>query len=347
MSKNISRREYASCEFNPVKNRPSFLYELKKIYNPPWFQGSRARDNYFEGWYFKSVTGDGSGSLAFIPGISLSGNDNHSFVQAIDGKTGQSWYFRFPVDAFRYSGQRFEVAVGSNYFSENSMVLDLHDDVHFFKGSLNFSTLSVYPVSISRPGIMGWYRYAPFMECYHGVVSLDHRVNGSIETGNGPVNFSGGRGYIEKDWGTSMPEAWIWAQTNNFPDPGTSFMMSIAKIPWIGKSFTGFLGFFLHRGRLYDFATYTGADVKLMEEKSESILIRINAREFSLNVRAFRGEKGQLKAPVSGTMERVIHESIDSAILVELFDKRGRSVYSGQGHNAGLEIVGEVSMLFP
>jgi hypothetical protein len=305
------------------------------------------RNNYFEGWYFKSVTEDGSGSLAFIPGISLSGNDSHSFVQAINGKTGETWYFRYPVEAFTYSGNGFEVSVGPNYFSENTMVLDLHDDSNFFKGSLNFSGLSVYPVSIVRPGIMGWYRYAPFMECYHGVVSLDHRVHGSIETGNGSVTFNRGRGYVEKDWGMSMPEAWIWAQTNNFPDPGTSFMMSVAKIPWIGKSFTGFLGFFLHQGRLYSFATYTGAVVKLMEEKSESVLIQMDAREFSLRIQAFKGERGKLKAPVSGTMERVIHESIDSKILVELFDRRGRSVYSGQGLNAGLEIVGDVSLLFP
>jgi tocopherol cyclase len=38
------------------------------------------------------------------------------------------------------------------------------------------------------------------------------------------VDFSGGSGYIEKDWGRSFPRAWIWAQSNTFTQPGTSFL---------------------------------------------------------------------------------------------------------------------------
>ena len=330
-----------------MNNTLSPLYELKKIFNPSWFQGSRRSKDYFEGWYFKSVTEDGSGSLAFIPGISLSGNDSHSFVQAINGKTGRTWYYRYPLEAFIYSGRGFDVSVGPNRFSEKKMVLDLADDSEYFRGELDFSGHSFYPVSLTRPGIMGWYRYAPFMECYHGVVSLDHCVHGSIETTAGPVTFRGGRGYIEKDWGTSMPEAWIWMQTNGFQDPGTSFMMSVARIPWIGKTFTGFLGFFLYRGKIYSFATYTGAVIRQIEEDREFVMIRIDASGFSLKIQARKGEKGTLKAPVSGTMERVIHESIDSSIQLVLSDRSGKPVFSGTGRNAGLELTGDISLLLP
>jgi tocopherol cyclase len=47
---------------------------------------------------------------------------------------------------------------------------------------------------------MGWFAYVPFMECYHGVLSLDHEVNGRLRLGKRETDFSGGRGYIEKDW---------------------------------------------------------------------------------------------------------------------------------------------------
>ncbi|MCK7537696.1 MAG: tocopherol cyclase family protein [Marinilabiliales bacterium] len=30
------------------------------------------------------------------------------------------------------------------------------------------------------------------------------------------ADFSGGRGYIEKDWGHSFPSAYVWMQSNHF-----------------------------------------------------------------------------------------------------------------------------------
>jgi hypothetical protein len=108
---------------------------------------------------------------------------------------------------------------------------------------------------------MGWYAWVPFMECYHGIVSLDHEIQGALQVDGQRVDFSGGRGYIEKDWGPSFPSAWIWLQTNHFGVPGTSLTASIAVIPWMRSSFSGFIVGFLHGGRLYRLATYTGAKV--------------------------------------------------------------------------------------
>jgi len=283
--------------------------------------------------------------MAFIPGISLNGADSHCFVQAINGKTGQTWYFRFPPKAFKYSRKGFWVSVGPNLFSEKGIELNLENEIGFFRGKLEFGEPACFPVSIGKPGIMGWYRYVPFMECYHGVVSLDHAVKGSIESAEGLFNFGNGRGYIEKDWGQSMPEAWIWMQTNHFEQAGTSFMLSIAKIPWIGSSFTGFLGFFLHQGQLYPFATYTGAKIEKIDQSIDKLSIKIKTRKFSLEINALKGQKGSLKAPVSGNMERIIHESIDASIQIKLYDERKNLLFSGTGANAGLEMVGDLKIL--
>jgi len=321
------------------------VYALSKIWNPTWFQGNRHKKNYFEGWYFKSVSQEGEHSMAFIPGLSVNPTNSHSFVQVINGKTGQTWYFSYPIEAFYYSTEGFFVTVGPNSFSEKCIELNLKNETGFFRGKLEFGEPAHFPVSIGRPGIMGWYRYVPFMECYHGVVSLDHQVNGSIESQESISNFNNGRGYIEKDWGTSMPEAWIWMQTNHFEQAGTSFMLSIAKIPWIGSSFTGFLGFLLHQGQLYPFATYTGAKIEMIEQNDDFLTVKVKARKFSIEIIAEKGEKGNLKAPVSGNMDRVIHESIDAAIQVKLFDKYKNLIFSGSGKNAGLETVGDLAIL--
>jgi tocopherol cyclase len=317
-------------------------YDLKKIWNPSWFQGNRARDKYFEGWYFKQVSADGEHSLAFIPGISLAGGDDHSFVQAIDGKTGETWYFRYPLEDFAYSKSGFSVRVGDNRFSADGMALDLSDGTTRFRGKLTFSGQVRFRAGLRKPGIMGWYRYAPFMECYHGVVSLDHGLQGALQINEREVPFNGGRGYIEKDWGKSMPGAWIWMQTNHFESPGTSFMLSIADIPWIGRSFTGFLGFLLHAGKRHDFATYTGARILSVEDSAGELLIRIGMGDHRLQVTGKKSRTGSLKAPLHGSMQRMIHESIDSSIHILLHDAAGNPLFEGTGQNAGLEMVGNV-----
>ena len=63
---------------------------------------------------------------------------------------------------------------------------------------------------------MGWYSFVPFMECKHGIVSVNHDLSGILNVNDEVLISDGGKGYIEKDWGTSFPEAWIWMQSNNF-----------------------------------------------------------------------------------------------------------------------------------
>ena len=81
-------------------------------------------------------------------------------------------------------------------------------------GSLDFTSLRPWPVTLRSPGIMGWYAWAPFMECYHGIVSLDHVIEGTLTINGTAADFSGGRGYTEKDWGKALPEAWVWFQVH-------------------------------------------------------------------------------------------------------------------------------------
>jgi hypothetical protein len=76
------------------------------------------------------------------------------------------------------------------------------------------------------------------MECYHGVLSFDHKISGSLTINEIEVNFDDGKGYLEKDWGTSIPSSWIWMQTNQFQGDVASLFGSVAKIPRLKNYFT-------------------------------------------------------------------------------------------------------------
>jgi tocopherol cyclase len=195
------------------------------------------------------------------------------------------------------------------------------------------------------PGIMGWYRFVPFMQCYHGVISLTHSLKGELLVNNELFDFNKGNGYIEKDWGNSMPSAWIWMQSNNFTDSTSSFMLSIADIPWLGKSFTGFLGFFYHNNEIHRFATYRNSKLTLKIDDSNVVKIKIDNRKNSFIIEAISNNTGLLKAPDKGSMDRRIPESIDALIKITMTDQNDHVVFIDSTNIAGLEMVGDFKKL--
>ena len=47
---------------------------------------------------------------------------------------------------------------------------------------------------------MGWYGYMPFMECYHGILSMHHTISGELIYNDKTIDFNEGIGYTAKDW---------------------------------------------------------------------------------------------------------------------------------------------------
>jgi len=329
------------------------LYDLAKIWNPSWFQGNRKRKNHFEGWYIKLVSSGGNHIWSFIPGVSLNNEDDHAFIQVINGKTGETWYFRFPVESFVFSRNDFHARIGDNEVSRSHIRLNLQSPEGHFHGEVFFTGQTPLKATLLRPGIMGWYRYAPFMECYHGVVSMDHHLHGQMQLNGQKVDFGNGKGYIEKDWGTSMPAAWIWMQSNHFGAANTSFMLSVANVPWMGKSFPGFLGFFLHKGKRHLFATYNGAKISRLENKGNLLYLTVKKNDLRIDIRGEQGatppgkkeNPGALKAPQQGQMNRVIHENLSANLHIAVKNKNGNLLFEGTGRHAGLEMIGDMASL--
>ena len=303
------------------------------------FQGNLKKKNYFEGWYFKHVSHDLSKVFSFIPGISLSPDDPHSFIQIIDGVNAKTHYLPYSLEEFSWQNENSSLKVGRSVFSEDNIYLDLENDEISVKGHLTYSNIIKYPGSLFSPGIMGWYSFVPFMECKHGVISVNHSISGELLINNEKINLSGGKGYIEKDWGRSFPEAWIWIQSNNFNDPRTSFQFSVAKIPWLGKFFMGFISFLYYNNKFYLFSTYNKSELSGINYDGKTINFKISNNDATLKVTAVKKGFGELMAPSLGKMSRKIKESIDSNVMISLFDNNGELIYMDSASRAGLEII--------
>ena len=180
------------------------------------------------------------------------------------------------------------------------------------------------------------------MECKHGIVSVNHDISGTITVNNETVKLDNGKGYIEKDWGTSFPEAWIWIQTNSFRDHNSSFNFSVAKIPWLGKFFIGFIAFLYFDKKFFLYSTYNNAEIKEISHTDKSLDITLENNNSILKVMVVRKTFGELRAPKAGDMSRRIKESIDSEVFLELYDKNNRLLYSDNSRRAGLEIIEKI-----
>ncbi len=307
------------------------------------YHGWGRKQNYFEGWYVKIVDPSEQYAFALIPGISL-GLDgrHHAFIQVLDGKKCTAQYHDFAVADFQPSPKKFAIDLGNNHFSVDSIALYLPE----LKGTLHFKNCYPWPKMLGAPGIMGWYSFVPFMECYHGIVSMNHEIKGQLEVYGKTVDFTSGKGYMEKDWGRSFPNSWIWMQTNHF-DQATekpiSFMASVAKIPWLGSHFIGYIVGFLWEEKLYRFATYTGAKMQARLE-AHTVFLAFKDRTHRLEIVAHQGDGGNLVSPLSGNMAGKVNESMQSTVEISFYQKE-ELVFQGIGRNAGLEVAGAAEEL--
>ncbi len=328
------------------------MIKLMKIWKPAIYQGRQHPRKYFEGWYFKLVSKDEGSIFALIPGVSygINGSKPHSFIQVIDGINCKSFYKIYDIKDFRYSEDNFELWIGPNYFSDREIHIDLDEGSLRIKGRLGFGAATPWPTSALSPGIMGWYSFVPFMECYHGIISMKHLISGSLLINNKSIDFTGGRGYMEKDWGRSFPSSWIWMQSNYFEDPNVSFTASIARIPWFGRFFTGLIAGLSVNGKFYRFTTYTGASIEKLSQQSGNLGLRISDKHMYLDILTRESSTGKLYSPRNGSMEGVIDESMSAAINVtlgQITSDGGSIVFMGTGRNGGLEIVGDLRELQP
>lgn len=319
----------------------NYLLRWRALWDPDRYHGWGKRSGYFEGWYYKLVDPSGEHVLALIPGIAYDEEgDGHAFIQQLDGKACTATYHRFPTTEFRPDPNRFAVDLGENHFSAFGVRLKLPE----LRGSLQFGDSYPWPSTLGAPGIMGWYSFVPFMQCYHGVVSMDHRLLGHLEINGKNVDFSGGRGYIEKDWGRSFPSSWIWTQTNHFDTSRrVSLMASVARIPWLTGHFVGHIVGLLIDDRLYRFATYTGAKMSI-ELEEDGVLMSFQNQHHRLHLHARQGKTGELVSPLSGDMMGKVNESIQATVAVELYEN-DQLIFRGTGRHAGLEVAGPVEEL--
>ncbi len=319
------------------------FHRLCTIWHPEWYHNP-VKGPYFEGWYYKHVDKDGKHSFIVIPGIFIEKDKTKSYAFIHVFKKGQSPHFiMYPINEFNTTNKPFSVRIADNYFTLNGITLAINTGDLSVSGQCSYHNTSPWPVTLFSPRSMGWYAFVPTMECNHAVLSMDHSISGTINYNGEMIDFTDGRGYMEKDWGMSFPSAYIWFQTNHFSVPRISVFGSIATIPWKKSQFTGFLIALLHNGRLYTFTTYNKAQCKLIVT-DEQVRINCGKKNISATITIQRTQGKPLPAPYHGSMQSKIYESLDAHIRCIVTDD-STVIMDDTGQYGGFEIVGDIDNL--
>jgi hypothetical protein len=317
---------------------------LRSTLNPGVYHGLNKKPPFFEGWYYKLISADGLYKVAIIPGVIL-GQDAHAFLQVLDGVDGTTTYYKFPFADFRADDRHFAVEIGESRFDDSHLYLALNSPHCQLTGEIHLGPLNPWPVTWLSPGIMGWYAWVPRMECYHGVLSFSHSLQGTLTLNGEVMDFSGGRGYIEKDWGQSFPVAWVWCQSNHFANKSACITASVAVIPWTGRAFRGFIVGLWLDGKLHRFATYNGASIESLQIFDEHVDWVLRNRQSRLFLKACRVQGGLLRGPTRLDMGERVLETLNTTMQVRLETLEGTLLFEGIGAHTGLEVMGDLPRL--
>lgn len=271
---------------------------------------------YFEGWYLKHQKA--GSTISFIPGRT----DHSAFIQIIT--SDRSYHVFYPLNEYECSK---DIRVGNSEFSENGIRVHINDENINAYGEISYSNQT--PIKYD---IMGVFKYFP-MECYHGVISMRHELDGFIHLNGEAMDFTKGIGYIEMDRGTSFPKSYVWVQCNDF-DESCSIMASIADIPFFGVHFNGCICIVNYKDKEYRMATYLGVKIECYNEKR----VVLKQRSLRLEIDIIRNDGHMLYAPCQGDMIKTIHESVSCEARFTFYI-HDRMLFDLKSNHASFEFV--------
>lgn len=242
----------------------------------------------FFGYYIKCQGNDGT--VAIIFGKS----EEKNFIQVIT--EDETFNYEFPTT---HIGKDFEMSVGENRVNKNGITMNIEK----IFGKIEFGKFTKI-----NGDIMGPFRFLPFMECKHMIISMHHEISGQLTIGGKTYNFDNGIGYIEGDRGKGFPHKYFWSQAHF---DGIDISASCAIIPYLGIRFKGTICVVMIDDREYRLATYRGARVKRFDKNG----LTIKQGKYKLVIEVL-DEKNSLplQAPTKGKMTRIIHESVKSKV---------------------------------
>lgn len=272
------------------------------------YKGPGNRTAYFEGWYFK-LSLNAATTLSLIPSVHEHGEFSYASLQWIlsTGHDVKSWAVTYPKGSFKLTLQPFHLVLGASYFTETDIRIE-EDDLQL---SVHFKTMNHYTGDIMGP----FRHFHQSMPCSHGLLVTNGVAQVSIQSPLVQGEFTSGI-YVEKDWGDTFPNRYIWCQAN-FPNQNAYFFFSIATVKVNLINFTGFIANLTLQEKNYTFATWNLSECRVLGDPTD-IRIGLARGNRMLKARIRPQHSVHLNSPVQGMMDSTIRESLSAPLELKL-----------------------------
>lgn len=288
----------------------------------------------FEGWFLKIDDIQNDLMLSIIWGYTTHEKTGHAFLQFTTNIDHQTHYISYPLEELEWKSSTFHLKIGNNFLSEKKAVLDFTIEGRRVQGVFEFGKFSEIKKGFLKPNIMGWLTYFP-NECNHSITSMHHNVNGKLRMGEKKWEIVDADGYIEKDWGTSFPEKYVWLQANNWEN--SRIVFSYATVPMLGKYRKGFFLLLQHEGIEYLFSTIEGSRLIDFNADSISFWAKIRKGNTEVSIKGKQRNPVPLASPSMGEMNAKIKESLDGDVEIILLNK-GKKKIELKSNRASIDV---------
>lgn len=229
-------------------------------------------------------------------------------------------------------------------FDQNGIALDLEDEAYHIKGSLSFTENRGTNRSKWQTGVMGPFKYWPFLNSYHDVTSLAHQLSGSITINNETIDFTGGKGYMEKEWGKQYPKIWVWAQCNHFKEHDIALMVGVARMPFLWEYYTSFSVPVYYKGSLEVFSNYNGGQIAKLYRYKGYIHLIITQKSKVLDLKIYGEDEAELVSSYNSHMIRDVYQCQMAKMEIKIMQSN-HIILEDVGYCCNIEIGGNTSKL--
>ena len=315
---------------------------LPKVFHPEFFQSRKNHRKYFENWLFKLVSEDRNSVLVIIPVMEL-GSNQRCYVQFLNGITGETCVAYYDLSELITSKYEMDFSFGENSFSEKGINISVDQKGLKGSGNIRFSEFMKYPSKGLRRNLMEYFSFLPFQHIYYAIISMQHKINGSVSINGQTLNFDNGTGFIEKTWGKYYPESWLYVGCNTFTLPDTFFVMTASTINLVFTKMLSNIGYFYHKGELINVSFYTKARFTKFDHQGKVLFFEITKEKHRIEISLIPRNKGKIKIP-SATDNRYVSESADSTLHLNYF-VNNELILSTEGEHAEFDFVESLTEL--
>ena len=319
---------------------------LKTIRHAERYLGLSKSPPFFESWYYKIVDAAGENPFAVIPAIfkSEAPEESYACIQIIDGLNSKTAFNKYLMEGLKAEERRFALNIGSNHFSETRLALNIKSRDFGINGTLVLGEMTPWPISLFSPNMNGLAGFLPNRRFNRKILSLNHDLIGHLNFNGRKIDFSGGKGFIEKNWGQTSPTGRLWFQSNHFSAYGTSLVGSLFVETNTNQETSRFSVGLRHKGFLHRFASHSRARTEAISLTEDSVEWVISSGKKTLEISADR----QNEAIVFGGTEEGFTNRSKQTMLSEIrvtLKENQTTILKDSGRFAAIELFGPIDRL--